>query len=187
MALAVPLSRFTPRVGGGSAFYVRPHESYKQKHYQMKMKTFFPTVCVVLLAMASFADISKPSQPLEIVLIFKLTESYPTNPPTTSPFRQFTQILFRNVGEKTINDGEMLSGLSIVWDGKEYKNDPKHKYGRSDGPPFGPGSSFEIPFSPFDFLIPQDALTPGWHTVSAKAGNAESNRVSLRILKRILK
>ena len=24
MALAVPLSRFTPRVGGGSAFYVRP-------------------------------------------------------------------------------------------------------------------------------------------------------------------
>ena len=24
MALAVPLSRFTPRVGGGSAFFVRP-------------------------------------------------------------------------------------------------------------------------------------------------------------------
>ena len=27
MALAVPLSRFTSRVGGGSAFYVRPHMS----------------------------------------------------------------------------------------------------------------------------------------------------------------
>ena len=25
MALAVPLSRFTPQVGGGSAFFVRPH------------------------------------------------------------------------------------------------------------------------------------------------------------------
>jgi len=25
LALAVPLSRFTPRVGGGSAFFVRPH------------------------------------------------------------------------------------------------------------------------------------------------------------------
>jgi len=24
LALAVPLSRFTPRVGGGSAFFVRP-------------------------------------------------------------------------------------------------------------------------------------------------------------------
>ena len=31
MALAVPLARFTPRVGGGSAFFVRPldaHETY---------------------------------------------------------------------------------------------------------------------------------------------------------------
>ena len=26
MALSVPLSRFTSRVGGGSAFFVRPHE-----------------------------------------------------------------------------------------------------------------------------------------------------------------
>jgi hypothetical protein len=25
LVLAVPLSRFTPRVGGGSAFFVRPH------------------------------------------------------------------------------------------------------------------------------------------------------------------
>jgi len=28
MALSVPLSRSTPRVGGGSAFFVRPHERY---------------------------------------------------------------------------------------------------------------------------------------------------------------
>ncbi len=28
MALAVPLSRFTPRVGGGSAFYVRPRDTF---------------------------------------------------------------------------------------------------------------------------------------------------------------
>src|ERR1035437_7170915 len=27
LALAVPLSRFTPRVGGGSAFFVRPHRA----------------------------------------------------------------------------------------------------------------------------------------------------------------
>ena len=162
-----------------------PRESTKQKYRQMKMKTFLSTLCFVLVAMASFADTSKPPRPLEIVLIFQSTESYPTNPPTTDPVvRQWTQILFRNVGEKTINDAEMLSGLSIVWDGKEYKQDTKrHRYGRADGPPFDAGSTFEIPFSPFDFLIPQDALTPGWHTVSAKAGDAESNRISLRILK----
>jgi hypothetical protein len=28
LALAVPLSRFTPRVGDGSAFYVRQHQIY---------------------------------------------------------------------------------------------------------------------------------------------------------------
>ena len=27
MALSVPLSRFTQRVGGGSAFFVRPHDT----------------------------------------------------------------------------------------------------------------------------------------------------------------
>ena len=34
MALAVPLSRFTSRVGGGSAFFVRPHRDYDnfQRH-----------------------------------------------------------------------------------------------------------------------------------------------------------
>ena len=31
MALSVPLSRFTPRVGGGSAFYVRCHSRMKFK------------------------------------------------------------------------------------------------------------------------------------------------------------
>src|ERR1035437_7025686 len=31
LALAVPLSRFTSRVGGGSAFYVRPHLSVIMK------------------------------------------------------------------------------------------------------------------------------------------------------------
>ncbi len=29
MALSVPLSRFTSRVGGGSAFYVRPHDAHR--------------------------------------------------------------------------------------------------------------------------------------------------------------
>ena len=151
----------------------------------MKTKTFLSTLCFVLLAMASFADITKPPKPLEIDLIFKLTVAYPTNPPSaSSQFWEDKEILFRNVGEKLINDSEMLSGLSLVWDGKEYKQDTKHhRYVRMDGPPFEAGSTFGIPFSPFDFLIPQEALTPGWHTFSAKAGDAESNQVSLKILK----
>ena len=31
LALSVPLSRFTPRVGGGSAFFVRPHDTLMTK------------------------------------------------------------------------------------------------------------------------------------------------------------
>ena len=38
MALAVPLSRFTPRVGGGSAFYVRPHSHHQTKNCMPKNK-----------------------------------------------------------------------------------------------------------------------------------------------------
>jgi len=30
LALAVPLSRFTSRVGGGSAFYVRQHRAHEE-------------------------------------------------------------------------------------------------------------------------------------------------------------
>ena len=39
MALSVPLSRFTPRAGGGSAFYVRPldHITKPEHHNIMKL------------------------------------------------------------------------------------------------------------------------------------------------------
>ena len=35
LALAVPLSRFTPRVGGGSAFFVRPLTLYDKARLDM--------------------------------------------------------------------------------------------------------------------------------------------------------
>jgi len=31
LALSVPLSRFTSRVGGGSAFFVRPHDLFRDE------------------------------------------------------------------------------------------------------------------------------------------------------------
>ncbi len=40
MALAVPLSRFTPRVGGGSAFFVRPIHRMRK----------IPTICLAMIA-----------------------------------------------------------------------------------------------------------------------------------------
>jgi hypothetical protein len=38
LALSVPLSRFTSRVGGGSAFFVRHHRTSHNKHKQIPMK-----------------------------------------------------------------------------------------------------------------------------------------------------
>jgi hypothetical protein len=137
----------------------------------MNTKTFLPTLCALLLSLAAFAGI--PPKPVEIVLIDHQVEFYAANP------NRMMEILFRNVGEKTINQNDLLSGLSIVWDGKEYKKDPKRPaYGSSDGPAFSPKGSFSVPFSPFDFLIPQDALASGWHTVVAKTGDFESNPIN---------
>ena len=47
MALAVPLSRFAPRVGGGSAFYVRP--------LMNSWRIVISSICAMVLVSALFA------------------------------------------------------------------------------------------------------------------------------------
>lgn len=94
------------------------------------------------------------------------------------------QLLFRNVGKETVGLEKFLPRLCVVWDGKEYQENPKREaYGFSEGPPFSPGSSLQIAFSPFDFLIPQEALGSGWHSVAVrlKQLGADSNKVSIFI------
>jgi len=46
LALAVPLSRFTSRVGGGSAFFVRPHYTFTN----MKTIILRPSVLLTIIA-----------------------------------------------------------------------------------------------------------------------------------------
>ena len=146
--------------------------------YDKNMKTFIPLLCAFLLAMSSFADTNKPSKPFEIILIATQIEYYAAGY-ATNDLRPMN-ILFRNVGDKTMGTSGPLPELSIIWDGKECKKDPKRApYALYDGPAFSPMGSLEVPFSPFDFLIPKDALTPGWHTVSAKAEDVDSNPVSV--------
>ena len=55
MALSVPLSRFTPRVGGGSAFFVRPlaHMTISE-HLKFKLAGFSGTRVGYVLAVVSF-------------------------------------------------------------------------------------------------------------------------------------
>ena len=54
MALSVPLSRFTSRVGGGSAFYVRPHFTLIAMSQQTKRYAKFIPLILLLVTMATF-------------------------------------------------------------------------------------------------------------------------------------
>jgi hypothetical protein len=145
------------------------------------MKIFLSALCAVMLGTSAFADDQmpqRPPNPIEVVLISQQVTFHAADP------RRMMQLLFRNVGEETVSPEKLLSGLSIVWDGKEYQKNPKRDpYIWSDGPdPIPLKGSFEIPFSPLDFLIPEEALSAGWHTIAARTGNLDSNNVSVLIL-----
>src|SRR5665647_13622 len=45
LALSVPLSRFTPLVGGGSAFYVRPHHTFMKNTTISLILVLFTSAC----------------------------------------------------------------------------------------------------------------------------------------------
>ena len=140
------------------------------------MKTLLSTLCAVLLGMAAIAADQTPPKPIEVVLSSHQVTFYAADP------RRMMQLLFRNVGQETMWPDKFLTGLSIVWDGKEYQKNPKRDpYAVYDGPAFSPRGSLEIPFSPLDFLIPQEALSAGWHTVAARTGHVDSNKVSVYI------
>ena len=48
MALSVPLSRFTSRVGGGSAFFVRPHYTFMKKLAIIGLSVAIVVACILL-------------------------------------------------------------------------------------------------------------------------------------------
>ena len=68
MALAVPLSRFTSRVGGGSAFFVRQHERFDMTRafqYFAGLVWIMPTIWILsLLLIADESGWDHSSEPL---------------------------------------------------------------------------------------------------------------------------
>jgi hypothetical protein len=139
------------------------------------MKTILSTLFVIFLGMVAFADDQKPPKPIEVVLSSPQVTFYAADSNRTM------SLLFRNVGEKTLRPNDLLAGLSILWDGKEYRTKEKSYYWIYDGPALSPRGSFQIVFSPFNFFIPQEALSSGWHTVVVRTGDIDSNKVSVFI------
>jgi hypothetical protein len=50
------------------------------------------------------------------------------------------EMIFRNVGEEKMKPYDLLLGLSVVWDGKEYRRDPKRFIAYNGLLAFGPKS-----------------------------------------------
>jgi hypothetical protein len=73
LALSVPLSRFTSRVGGGSAFYVRPHHTPQQIHIMKKRISLFIVGC--LLSTMLLADDTDSRQKLVGTWVYSVTNT----------------------------------------------------------------------------------------------------------------
>lgn len=85
------------------------------------------------------------------------------------------EMIFRNVGEEKMKPYDLLLGLSVVWDGKEYGRDPKQYVAYNGLLECGPKSGWRNRIALSEFLIPPKLLTPGRHTVAVRAGFAGSN------------
>ena len=85
------------------------------------------------------------------------------------------EMIFRNVGEEKMKPYDLLSGLSVVWDGKEYRRDPKRFNFYNGLLEFGPKSGWHNRVSLSDFLIPPKLLTSGPHKVAVRDASAGSN------------
>jgi hypothetical protein len=74
-------------------------------------------------------------------------------------------------------------GLSVVWDDKEYKRDPK-QIGVWNGPgEIIPKGAWRTRFSLSEYLVPAGVLTAGRHTIALKDASVESNTLTVFIEK----
>jgi len=91
------------------------------------------------------------------------------------------ELSLRNVGDTSMNALDLVSGLSIVWDGQEYKRDPKRWFSWDGPTEFQQQTSMRARINLADYLIPQVALTPGKHSVAAKTASSKSNKLTVYI------
>ena len=89
------------------------------------------------------------------------------------------QLLIRNLGDTDLVARDVIRGLSLSWDGKEYPYQPRgFSVGRGDQK-VEPRSGLSVPFSVAEFGAPHVAAALGRHSVSLKGAEAESNRITV--------
>jgi hypothetical protein len=78
---------------------------------------------------------------------------------------------------------ELYWGLSVVWDGKEHKRDPKQIGTWNGHGEIIPKGVLRTAFSLSEYLVPAEALAAGRHTIALKDASAESNTLTVFIEK----
>jgi len=140
---------------------------------------------------SSAADVNPPSpNPLELVLN---CGEHGGNPPNdvfigsadfgkarNSSTNIAMQVTFRNVSDYSVfMPDNLFPNLSIVWDGKEYKQPEWHSAWSEI--PLEPKSCMFNYYLLSNFKIPPEALTYGRHTIAVREQSAESNTLTVFI------
>ena len=90
-------------------------------------------------------------------------------------------ILIRDLGIRPMIAPELYWGLSVIWDGHEYRRDPS-RIGTWNGPhKILPRTSWRTSFSLEEYLIPPEKMAPGRHTFRLKDSSVESNSVTILV------
>ena len=123
---------------------------------------------------------------LEIVLTLQQTFVYNTNTDFYSvvAFSAATnitmEVTLRNVGEVIMERPDLLFGLTVIWDGKEYRYCGKRLLGFDGDPNFDPRTAWRLRFTMSDY-IPPEALVSGRHTIAVRDAGVESNILTIFI------
>ena len=134
------------------------------------MKTF-----TTILLLTAFLSITHSARAADSSLELVLSDDHVV-------FTTITNIsmdmVYRNVGETNINAYALLSGLSVVIDGKEFKRESISYSGFKF---FNPKTAWPVHISLSEFLIPTKTLVAGRHTVALRDAEAESNTQTIFI------
>jgi hypothetical protein len=143
------------------------------------MKTFTTIILLgavfLVKSTLSAADaLGESPNPLKLVLI---DDHAGSNTATNISVK----IIYQNIGTTNLYAPGLVYGLSAVWDGKEYKRDPKWIVVFTGVSEFQPGANWQDSLSLSGFLIPAAALTSGKHTLAVRDASAESNTLIVSI------
>jgi len=137
------------------------------------MKTF-----ATILLLATVLSVTHTAQAADSSLELVLSDDHVV---FTTATNISMEMIFRNVGETNMSPYNLLVGLSVVLDGKEFQRDPKRYIAYNGVLWFQPKTGWRSHISLSDYLIPPEALTSGRHTVELRDASSESNTQTIFI------